>query len=301
VWLEATVVVVLALPFVLWSTQFFGRSSVMALQWNWMKGENEVATYFWFRNFGLWLFLPALTLYFMWQRRSPTIFLLGWALFLFVLFSNVKMAPWYWDNIKLLVWGYLLIAYFIRYTVFEDLKPYWQWAILWACFFSGAVSLISAYEGLLKPLDVFDAVAVNTAAEAIKGRPADAVYAAAPEHNHPLVFWGRATSLGFPGHVWSHGYDYGPTEKSLEELFQKGAVRDNAPLAWDFLYLGPREKDHFHLVKPGAGPGADGVPDYGELVFESEDTKLFRRIAGGRVDSSAHGCDTPYLISAEGL
>ena len=43
-------------------------------------------------------------------------------------------------------------------------------------------------------------------------------FAAFPTYNHPLLMNGRKVVLGYPGHLWTQGFDYGPVEHQLNAL-----------------------------------------------------------------------------------
>ena len=45
----------------------------------------------------------------------------------------------------------------------------------------------------------------------------------APTYNDPVYLTGRRTFLGYPGHVWSHGIDYGPREAELKRIYMGAA------------------------------------------------------------------------------
>ena len=72
------------------------------------SGENGAT--FWLRNAGL--FLPLLLLSFFWRGKRPLVspllkmFFLPFVLWL-ILPNLFKFAPWIWDNIKVLIYGYL--------------------------------------------------------------------------------------------------------------------------------------------------------------------------------------------------
>ena len=48
--------------------------------------------------------------------------------------------------------------------------------------------------------------------------PADARFAAFPTYNHPLLLQGRKLVLGYPGHVWTQGFNYGEDANKLTAL-----------------------------------------------------------------------------------
>ena len=165
-------------------------------------------------------------------------------LFLFACF--VKTAPWEWDNIKLIIWAYLIALPFL----WRDLIARWplpvRAGICIALFFSGFVSLFGGLA--IRPGFGFaDRAELDGVGAAVRKLPATARFAAHPTYNHPLLLQGRKVVLGYPGHLWTQGFDYGPTEKKL------GAIMGGAPdwreqarqLGVRYLFWGREEKSAY--------------------------------------------------------
>jgi hypothetical protein len=67
----------------------------------------------------------------------------------------------------------------------------------------------------------------------------------APTYNDPVYLTGRRTFLGYPGHVWSHGIDYGPREAELKRIYTGSA---DAPTlieraGIEYVVVGPLERE----------------------------------------------------------
>ena len=74
--------------------------------------------------------------------------------------------------------------------------------------------------------------------------PIAAIFAAAPEHAHPLVFAGRRLALGYHGHMVGHGIPYEKEKRAMDDLM---LGRDNwqaaaKQLGVRYLYWGPAEE-----------------------------------------------------------
>ena len=54
----------------------------------------------------------------------------------------------------------------------------------------------------------------------VRKLPTEARYAGYPTYNHPVLLQGRKMVLGYPGHLWTQGFDYGPVEDKLKALMQ---------------------------------------------------------------------------------
>ncbi len=135
-------------------------------------------------------------------------------IFVFALF--VKTAPWGWDNTKLIIW-----AYFICLPFLWELILRWPWPIrIGVCFLlfaSGFVSLVGGMAGSAG-FDIEDRMEVAAVGDAVRPLPIKERFAAFPTFNHPLLLNGRKVVLGYPGHLWTQGFDYAPIEQQLKAL-----------------------------------------------------------------------------------
>ena len=50
------------------------------------------------------------------------------------------------------------------------------------------------------------------------GLPLESRFAAYPTYNHPVLLQGRKAVLGYPGHLWTEGFDYGDANNRLTAL-----------------------------------------------------------------------------------
>jgi hypothetical protein len=78
--------------------------------------------------------------------------------------------------------------------------------------------------------------------------PVEARFAAYPIYNHPLLLQGRKVALGYPGHLWTQGFeDYGKAEQLLRQLMQ--GVANWTELARLFrvryIFWGRQEKTNY--------------------------------------------------------
>ena len=70
----------------------------------------------------------------------------------------------------------------------------------------------------------------------------------APVHNTPVFLTGRRSLMGYPGHIWTHGLDFGPRESEIKRIYA-GAPDAEALLGKygvEYAVVGPLEK----LVMP---------------------------------------------------
>ncbi len=215
----------------------------------WTQGDDNFFTY-WFGNFGI-LPIPAAmlaaTLLCAWRQgggnRPAAAFVLPCAaIFLFA--CVVMLAPWEWDNIKLILWCYLALLPFL----WENMIARWPFparaAMCFALFFSGFISLLGGVDQTHKGYEFAKRSELEGVKTAVRGLPPDAVFAGSATYNHPLLLLGHAMVMGYPAHLWSHGYDYKGREESLKRLMMGGpdwrAVA--ARLKVRYLFWGDREE-----------------------------------------------------------
>jgi hypothetical protein len=140
------------------------------------------------------------------------------AVALFVFACLVKTAPWEWDNIKLIIWAYLIVLPF----VWSEIVSHWTFpvraVVCLALFGSGFVSLFGGLAVGQTGFGLADRTEVDAVGIAVSKLPADARYAAYPTFNHPLLLQGRKVILGYPGHVWTQGFNYGDDFNKLATL-----------------------------------------------------------------------------------
>jgi len=83
-------------------------------------------------------------------------------------------------------------------------------------------------------------------AELIKREvPTNALVIHAPVHNHPVFLTGRRSLMGYPGHVWTHGLEFGPRETEIKKIY--AGTPDAVPTLWKYgvtyAVVGPLERN----------------------------------------------------------
>ena len=223
------IAVIPATLFVLHSTAGFEKAAISQWKWGWMFDGSGSFLSFLNYNFGPWLWLPLATLIALIlnrpkleaTKRKRLSLEFAAAFFLFVLFFNFILAPWPWDNIKILIWPYLWMAR-IAYLVFDDALDDWTRAgIASVMGLSGFIVLAwSIQSPATRSLKIFHFGEIANVQGSLLRVPIDAVFAASPTHDHPLAYLGRVRALGYLGHLWSHGIDSIPTEKLQTKLME---------------------------------------------------------------------------------
>ncbi len=169
------------------------------------------------------------------------------AIFLFAYLY--KAAPWEWDNLKLLFWAYFLVLPFL----WNDFIAQWPLPLraitCIALFFSGFVSL---FGGLSTPGFGFaNRAELASVGVAVRKLPIEARFAAFPTYNHPLLLQGRKVVLGYPGHLWTQGFDYHEEEAKLGRLMRGEPDWRQAAeaLRVRYIFWGREEQTNYPISK----------------------------------------------------
>ena len=252
--------------FCVWiTTDYFHAGSFIKWQPGWVQKTGDMAMpflQFWLVNFGAWvpliLFFIGITALTVWkQARNPdfkisaTVAFLIPAITIFLLGYLVKLAPWEWDNIKIIVWAYLIILPFL----WTDLIAHWPFPlralVCLALFASGFVTLFGGLAAGKTGFGIADRYELDNVGAVVKKLPAAARYAGYPIWGHPVLLQGRKMVLGYPGHLWTQGFDYGATEKKLQTMML-GAPNWKeiaSSLHARYLFWGRNEKTNYAASK----------------------------------------------------
>jgi hypothetical protein len=248
-----TVASLIALPQLWWSTHHSAVNASKFFEWQfgWDHGA-ENAVWFWFKNTGL--FIPLTVAAILWRRekgplvtRQVLMFFLPFTL-CFIIPNLTKMAPWIWDNIKVLFYWWLASAPLVALL----LARLWrqsglQRAVAVALFI--CVTLAGALDVAAIVLrstnyGIFDAQGIAFAELIKRDVPPKSVVIHAPVHNHPVFLTGRRSLLGYPGHIWTHGLEYGPRESEIKRVYAGAPDADLTLRKYGVAYVvvGPLER-----------------------------------------------------------
>jgi len=164
-------------------------------------------------------------------------------------------APWEWDNTKLMMWSWLVMAPYIWTKIILPLNAPARLAICLALFFSGAVSLVGGLDashgyGIAKRSEM------DAWRNAVAGIPNEARFASVPDYNHPLILLGRKVACGYEGHLWSHGLNYKQKLHLLNNALEGETSWQSAALTLDVQWLALRNMDLTKTEPPGDLPPA---------------------------------------------
>jgi hypothetical protein len=184
------------------------------------------------------------------SKFSPDRLLMFYLPFAFLFFvSNVaKLAPWEWDNIKVLVY------WFVASIPFAAFALAWLWrrgsagrAAAAFCFvvltLSGALDVWRTVSGQIN-YKVFDRDAVSVAEKLKAATAPNALFLNAPTYNTAAVLTGRRSVMRYVGHLSSHGIDYAERESDVKRIYMGGpdAATLLAKYGVDYVLVSPEER-----------------------------------------------------------
>jgi hypothetical protein len=241
----------------------FGSSTTfgLLLQKTW-NGVIAPFFQFWLPNFGLWvplaLALVGLCGWRIWKGKwrwgdkppADIAFVLA-AVVIFAFGYFVQTAPWDWDNLKLMVWGYFMILPFL----WSDIIGRWAFperaATCLLLFGSGFITLLGGLSAGHPGFGLIERARLDHIGTALKPLPVEARFATYPTYNHPVLLQGRKVVLGYPGHLWTEGFDYGKTNDQLTALMNGAANwRDTAKaLGVRYIFWGQDERTNYQASR----------------------------------------------------
>jgi hypothetical protein len=246
------IAIVVALPEVLWLSHSTGINAQKYLgwQWGWDRGDHN-ALWFWFVNTGF--FIPVLLAAIFWRRsgykmsRRLLMFYLPFTLF-FIVPNVMKLAPWIWDNIKVLFYWYIasipLVAYILAHWLSRKSKLRWMAAgLLATLLLSGGLDILRIITNTVEMRE-FTPDGIATSKLIAQVAPPQAVVLHAPAFDSPVFLTGRRSLLGFPGWIWSRGLDSSQRENDIRRMYA-GDPDATALLERyhvDYAIVGPQER-----------------------------------------------------------
>lgn len=156
-----------------------------------------------------------------WRQKVPITTPLAFvipAVALFVFACLVKTAPWEWDNIKLIIWAYLIVLPFLWSEVISRWAFPIRAVVCVALFTSGFITLFGGLAAGRTGFGLANRAELDAIGVAVRPLPVEARFAAFPIYNHHLLLQGRKVVLGYPGHVWTQGFQYGEESAKLTSL-----------------------------------------------------------------------------------
>jgi hypothetical protein len=242
----------LAVPQLAWSTwhSAVSASSFFALELGWDRGQDS-PIWFWFKNTGFFIPLIMAAVFLKWDgylvRKRLLYFYLPFTL-CFIIPNFLKMAPWIWDNIKVLYYWWLASAPLVALLL---AKLWREGAVLRVAgvILFVVVTLAGALDVagiVLRSTDysIFDAQGIEFAKLVKEKTPPRALIIHAPVHNTPVFLTGRRSLMGYPGHIWTHGLEFMERESEIRRIYLGMPDADQLMRKHgiDYAVIGPLER-----------------------------------------------------------
>jgi hypothetical protein len=250
----AAVASIVALPQMWWSTHKSAVDATKFFEWHlgWDHGDENMI-WFWLKNTGV--FIPLTIAAIFWRRdggplvsRKLLVFTLPFLL-CFIVPNVMKMAPWIWDNVKVLFYWWLasapLVALLIARLWRAGAGQKVVAGVLFACLTLAGALDVAAIVLRSNEYQIFNAQGIQFAELVKREVPPNATVIHAPVHNHPVFLTGRRSLMGYPGHVWTHGLEFGPRESEIKRVYS-GAPDAAAILGKygvSYAVVGPLERN----------------------------------------------------------
>ncbi len=266
-------VCVVAVPELLWAMTGSATRFGVFVDWHfgWSAGnENYVA--FYARNLGLFIPLLVSGIYLVLTYKdseketepakaveiaeqpavSKTKLLIFYIPFLlcFIIPNIVRLAPWEWDNIKVLIYWFVGSIPFVALLLARLWEEKGISKIISAVFIigltlSGAIDVWRVTSRTLN-YQVFEADNLKIA-EQIKQKTApDAMFLNAPTYNSAVVLSGRRSMMRYTGHLSSYGIDYEPRENELKRIYEGSALAESLLRKnnIEYVLISPEERNY---------------------------------------------------------
>lgn len=248
-----TMSLALGVPQVVWLAGAGPGDAARFVGWHlgWDHGTDS-PLWFWLKNTGA--LIPLVLVAMLWRgRRAPVparlvrLYLPFIACFLVP--NVVRLAPWIWDNMKVLVYWHVASMPLVALV----LVRLWRGSRVHRVAAAALVILLTA-AGALDLWRVVSHAAEHRVftregmvfADLVRDTvPPDSLVLHAPTYNHPVFLAGRRSLMGYPGHLWSHGVDYRARQGDIERIY---AGDPDAPRLLErygvaYIVVGPLERD----------------------------------------------------------
>jgi len=174
--------------------------------------------------------------------------------FVLIFAANIlKLAPWEWDNIKILIYG------FVGSIPFVTIILAWMWqrdriyrALSITCLvvltFSGGLDIWRTVSAQINN-EVFDKDAIEIAELIKTNTKPDALFLNAPTYNSAVVLSGRRSLMRYIGHLSSHGIAYQEREKDLKRIYSGASTTDILLKKYeiDYVLISPKETESLQV------------------------------------------------------
>ena len=229
-------IVLIAGPQVIWIAPN-SNGSFVRWQLGWMKKSDSLVI-FWLKNLSPHLFVFTAA-FFLAERRFQQF----WAAFVgvFVLTNLVVFQPHDFDNMKIMLWPFLVSCIGTAALFVTLRRRYRRVGILLSLFLTLALvatGCLSVYRELRLHWLMFSTEDKQLAKYVREQTPKDAIFLTSDRHNHPIpCLAGRRIVMGYRGWLWTHGIDYRRREGDVLEIYRGSGDTNDLLQQYDVSYV----------------------------------------------------------------
>jgi len=249
------IAIVMAVPQMLWvmSGSSVAAKSFIGWHFGWDKAEDANVVIFWLKNTGL--LIPLLIVAVLWRGKDYMIerkwlyFYLPFTL-CFIGPNLIKLAPWPWDNIKVLYYWYIASVPIVALVLARMWQGKWylKVAVAGMIFTLTLAGALDVWRTVSKQINnqEYESDGVALAQKIIEQTPPRALILHAPTYNPVVFLTGRRSFLGYTGYIWAHGLDYVPRETDIKSIYA-GASNANELISahgFDYIVVTPVERSY---------------------------------------------------------
>ena len=189
------------------------------------------------------------------EQRKTNLLLFSLPFFLCFFVSNlVKLAPWEWDNIKVLIYWFVGSLPFVAFVLA------WLWnrdaitkivavGCLIVLTFAGALDVWRTISREVE-YKIFDKDAIAVAEQIRRKTAPNALFLNAPTFNSAVVLSGRRSLMRYTGHLSSYGIDFGERETDVKRIYTGDATAEIFLKKYgiEYVLISPEEKSNLTFV-----------------------------------------------------
>lgn len=218
----------LGFPQLYWQfSQTPNNQSFLKFNWGWMKQPEDWFLLFWLKNMGIGFIAMVFgSAYFIWKERKQefiSVFLVP-LLILFALCNLFLFQPFAFDNMKFMLYTYLLVCVVTSYILEKWWHKGWQPVVILVVFLMTLSGILSIFREYTLSWQIASREDLRIAEEIKQKTDPAGIFLTADTHTHPAVMLaGRSTVLGYRGWLWSHGIAYQATEEEVRQIYTGSA------------------------------------------------------------------------------
>lgn len=245
----------IAVPELIWSLTGSATNlgKFIGWHWGWDKGEYNFLL-FWGANLGLFIPLLILGLFFTRKDEEESEssianyqlikFYVPFAV-IFIISNTFKLAPWEWDNIKVLIYWFVGSVPFVAHFLSKlwEKNGFSKTAVILSLIILTLSGSLDVWRVISEQINyqVFSRDAVKIAEEIKQKTPPNALFLNAPTYNSAVVLSGRISLMRYIGHLLSYGINYEPREQEVQRIYE------GSSLATGFI---ERNKIEYVIISP---------------------------------------------------